>query len=215
MAVQIIALDVAWTLLHKEPIFTQLAELFSKCSSSFISEDQVRAAHRAVSEAAPISDQARSDEYQIVNRFLCQVLAVKWDPNLNQEIEKICRGTSWQPYQDAKLPFELGLPIAIFSNWKAGLSNYLTSQLDRKPDHVFCSTDEQVQKPAPEFYLRAIEKLGVGPHEILFVGDSLNLDFLPACRLGIGAVLLDRPGFYHGRDYARIESFTELSTYLN
>jgi putative hydrolase of the HAD superfamily len=51
-----------------------------------------------------------------------------------------------------------------------------------------------LRKPDPRIYLLACEELGVEPHEAMFVGDGDNDELAGAERVGIQAVLLDRPG---------------------
>lgn len=45
------------------------------------------------------------------------------------------------------------------------------------------------RKPAPEIYLRAIEKAGVPAAESAFVGDNLNRDIIGAKRVGFGLTI--------------------------
>ena len=57
------------------------------------------------------------------------------------------------------------------------------------------------------YSVRAIERVGLKPEEILYVGDHRHLDLDPARALGIQAYLVDRKG--KGGDYA-IPSLLEL-----
>jgi HAD superfamily hydrolase (TIGR01509 family) len=47
------------------------------------------------------------------------------------------------------------------------------------------SSDTRSMKPSPLLFHRAISELGLGPAEILFVGDSLTHDIVPAKSLGM------------------------------
>jgi putative hydrolase of the HAD superfamily len=51
-----------------------------------------------------------------------------------------------------------------------------------------------LRKPDPRIYLLACEQLGVEPPEAMFVGDGDNDELAGAERVGLQAVLLDRPG---------------------
>ncbi len=48
------------------------------------------------------------------------------------------------------------------------------------------SSDTDSIKPSPLLFRRAIAELGLAPAHILFVGDSLEADILPAKALGMG-----------------------------
>src|SRR5204863_5899023 len=50
-----------------------------------------------------------------------------------------------------------------------------------------------LRKPDPRIYLLACEQLEVEPHEALFVGDGANDELAGAERVGMTAVLLERP----------------------
>lgn len=61
-------------------------------------------------------------------------------------------------------------------------------------DAVVTSADEGFAKPHPAPFLRALDALGVQPHEALVVGDSPATDIAGARAAGIPAVLLARRG---------------------
>jgi HAD superfamily hydrolase (TIGR01509 family) len=56
-------------------------------------------------------------------------------------------------------------------------------------DSVLFSSEVGRRKPAPEFYLAALGRLGVEPAEALHVGDRLLEDYLGPRRVGMRAVL--------------------------
>ena len=58
---------------------------------------------------------------------------------------------------------------------------------------VFSST-EGLAKPDPRAYLACCARLGVEPHESVFVGDGANDELAGAERAGLRAVLIHRPG---------------------
>ena len=67
-----------------------------------------------------------------------------------------------------------------------------------------------LRKPDPRIYLLACEQLDVDPHEALFVGDGDNDELAGAERVGMTAVLLERPGVERGWDGRRIRSLPEV-----
>ncbi|TDQ53588.1 HAD family hydrolase [Actinorugispora endophytica] len=66
-------------------------------------------------------------------------------------------------------------------------------------DAVHISDVWGVAKPAPEFFARVVEEAGADPDQILYVGDRLDNDVLPAKAAGLRAALLRRGpwGYLH------------------
>ncbi len=69
-------------------------------------------------------------------------------------------------------------------------------------DAVITSVEVGVRKPEPEGYLAVASRLGVAPHDMLYVGNEPK-DVIGACRAGISSVFLDRSnsGANHGQQY--------------
>lgn len=61
-------------------------------------------------------------------------------------------------------------------------------------DAIVTSADEGFDKPHPAPFLRALDALGVKPHDALFVGDTPATDIAGARAAGIPAVVLARRG---------------------
>jgi FMN phosphatase YigB (HAD superfamily) len=78
-----------------------------------------------------------------------------------------------------------------------------------------------VRKPDPEFFARVADAAGVPAAAILYVGDRLDNDVLPAHRAGMRTAHLRRGtwGYLHARHPERavadirVDSLTELTTY--
>lgn len=91
-----------------------------------------------------------------------------------------------------------GLRTAILSNtpwgspaplWREELTRLgLVQEVDLV---VFCD-DVGWRKPAAPIFLHTVAKLGVAPHECLFVGDDPRWDIVGPRALGMDAVLIDR-----------------------
>ena len=96
-----------------------------------------------------------------------------------------------------------GLKLAVVSNtFVPGvvLDRHLrdTGLLDFFAARIY-SCDVRYRKPHPTIFRKALEALGIGPDEAMFVGDSLVADIKGAARLGMITVLKDplnvyRPG---------------------
>jgi FMN phosphatase YigB (HAD superfamily) len=71
-----------------------------------------------------------------------------------------------------------------------------------------------VEKPHPEIFRQALQKMNAVPEESLYVGDMYSVDYLGATGAGMQAILMDVPGAYHERGVARVESLEELRASL-
>ncbi|WP_297066632.1 HAD family hydrolase [Thermococcus sp.] len=83
--------------------------------------------------------------------------------------------------------------------------------LEKYFDAIVTREDVKAIKPEPRIFLHALEKLGVGPEEALYVGDSLSQDVYGAKHVGMTAVWINREGAegYHMADY-EIRTLHEL-----
>ncbi len=70
------------------------------------------------------------------------------------------------------------------------------------------------EKPHPEIFEAALREMKAGPAESLYVGDVYSVDYVGATKSGMQAVLFDVAGAYRERDFPRVESITDLETWL-
>src|SRR5690242_5718524 len=89
---------------------------------------------------------------------------------------------------------ERGLALAVVSNWDVSLHEVLERCGLVGFDAVLTSAEEATAKPAPELFLRALDRLGVAPAAALHAGDSVEEDLAGAHAAGLRAVLVDRDG---------------------
>lgn len=114
-----------------------------------------------------------------------------------------------------------GFVVGIAGNQPAGAVAGLSS-LGFEADFVASSAGWRVEKPSPAFFERVVREAGVTPGEVLYVGDRLDNDVLPAGAAGLRTVLLRRGPWGHihaGRPQAsvadlRLDSLDELAEQL-
>lgn len=82
----------------------------------------------------------------------------------------------------------------------------LDFDLDRFIDVSLFSCDLGYAKPEPAMYLSACQRLDVAPEQVLFVGDSYNMDVKKPIELGMQAVHVSKAQ----RHPARVATVTEL-----
>ncbi|EOM77393.1 HAD family hydrolase [Rhodococcus rhodnii] len=89
-----------------------------------------------------------------------------------------------------------GFVVGIAGNQPAATAAGLRS-LGFGVDFVASSAEWQVSKPSPVFFERVVRASGVRPHEVLYVGDRLDNDVLPARAAGLRAAFLRRGPWGH------------------
>lgn len=80
-------------------------------------------------------------------------------------------------------------------------------------DFVLTSFEERAVKPSPVMFHALLERSGLSPSEILYVGDSVESDIKPADKLGMSTVLIDRRDRYP-EFKGRIRDLRELKLHL-
>jgi putative hydrolase of the HAD superfamily len=108
-----------------------------------------------------------------------------------------------------------GLKLGLVSNgFKKDLAHILgILGLKKWFDVIVCIESCNCAKPDKEIFLYALDRLGVEPHEAVFVGDSVEQDYEGAFKVGIRPFLLDREG-KHPSHFNKIASLSELLTML-
>jgi putative hydrolase of the HAD superfamily len=99
-------------------------------------------------------------------------------------------------------------------------ANLVQSHLDAMgADHFFetvvTSIDVGRRKPHPVIFETALDTLGVGPADALFVGDTYLADYVGPERSGIRAFLIDPARIEHVPAAHRIDSLAKLASHLD
>lgn len=111
----------------------------------------------------------------------------------------------------------LGVGVVIAGNQPAQARPALEA-MELPADAVYVSADWGVEKPDPAFFTRVADAAGAAPAEILYVGDRVDNDVLPARAAGMRTALVRRGmlGYLHAdRPDAKqadivVDSLTEL-----
>lgn len=111
--------------------------------------------------------------------------------------ERFSEPGDWRLYDDV-LPAldtlgDAGMRCAILSNWDSRLPRLIDNLgLTSRFEFILTSAEAGYSKPAPEIFLRAIERLALPKEEVMLVGDSFEDDVAGAERVGMHAALIDR-----------------------
>jgi len=124
-----------------------------------------------------------------------------------------------QVFPDAELTLSglnaKGIKIGLVSNgFKQDLDHVLGELgLEKWFDTIVCIDSCNCAKPDKRIFLYALEQLGIGAHEAIFVGDSVLYDYEGALKVGIKPYIIDREGKSKSK-YDTIASLTELLVML-
>ena len=109
-----------------------------------------------------------------------------------------------------------GIILGVISNLRRNMED-LCGHLGLAPYINFCVTSAEAgaEKPHAPIFLAALDRAHVNPKEAVHVGDQYQSDVQGARAVGITPVLLDREGWYEGRnDCSTISSLPELDRLL-
>ena len=70
------------------------------------------------------------------------------------------------------------------------------------------------EKPHPAIFAAALREMNADPAESLYVGDVYSVDYLGARAAGMQAVLFDVAGAYRESEFPRVQSLSELESWL-
>ena len=106
-----------------------------------------------------------------------------------------------------------GYRLGIVGNQPPSSESFLAA-LGVRIEFVSSSGSWGVAKPDPEFFRRIAERFPLPPDEVLYVGDRLDNDVLPAKQIGMRAILLRRGpwGVMHARDRMAAEADAVLDS---
>ena len=129
-----------------------------------------------------------------------------------EELHRLCqRFWMYAPaFPDSAEFFEkCRVPIYVISN--NGLSYVEEGMRDKDlhPAGIICGDMVRAYKPHREIFQKALEVSGLGPEEVIHIGDSVTSDVAGAAAAGITALLLDRKGDKTCEGVTVIHSLTE------
>lgn len=85
--------------------------------------------------------------------------------------------------------------LGVVSNFDGRLHRILSQLgLAQTFEHVVVSSEVGADKPSPKIFTNALERFGVEPSDVVFVGDSPEEDWAGAERAGMQVFRLQRPG---------------------
>lgn len=104
-----------------------------------------------------------------------------------------------------------GFHLGVLSNRDEPCNDYLGQiGLAQYFELALVAGELSAWKPQPEIFLLALQRLGLKPHETLYVGDNYYADIIGAERAGLHPVLIDPDGLFPEARCQVIRSIGEL-----
>lgn len=104
-----------------------------------------------------------------------------------------------------------GVRTAVVSNADGRAESTLeTAGLSEHLEFVVDSHFEGVEKPDPEIFRRALQRLDLPPERVVYIGDIYSIDAVGARAAGLSPVIIDSTNTYNGLDCPIIRGLREL-----
>lgn len=119
---------------------------------------------------------------------------------LSDEMERrFNSGRYTQAYEDALPALERladeGYRLGVISNGTPGVAHCLElASITERVEFVLVSALVGWEKPAPRIFRMGLERLGLAPEEVVFIGDHIDVDVRGSRAAGMRPVMIDREG---------------------
>ena len=210
--IKYIYFDVAGTILYKPSLYTNIQEVLNNFGY-VVSLKDLKNKHKYLSEKIAFPDRTDVSFYQNFNAELLSQFNIYPRQEMLDAIFKKCTYLPWEKFNDTKILSEIGLPIGVISNFNSTLKVKLRDVFGDVFKDVLVSEELGIAKPDIEFYKKALERISFSANEVLYIGDSIKLDYEPASKIGMNVLIIDRDGFYPKADYI-INDLQEINNFL-
>ncbi|MFT5284454.1 MAG: REG-2-like HAD superfamily hydrolase [Planctomycetota bacterium] len=230
MALEALFFDVGRTLLTEEPSRFEIYAEAARSRGHDLTEDAMKRVMRTANQEVAASDGGAyryTDAWfrTYIHRIFCQDLGLPpqvLDELTNELLERFSNPTTFRIFPGAhELLGELkehGLKLGVISNWGERLVALLERcELRSYFDVVLCSAAEKMEKPNPDLFHLALERVGASAANAVHIGDHPVEDG-GAQAIGMDYVMLDhfaqsQPSTADG--FAIVRSFEDLRIHLS
>ena len=210
--IKYIYFDVAGTLLEKPMLYANIQKSLADFGYDITIKD-IKIKHKLVSELIHFPDRTDEMFYNKFNSEFLYVLGIVPTEELLKSIFKNCTYLPWQAFEDTQILKEINIPMGVISNFNTSLRDKLEHFFGPIFKDVFVSEELGVAKPNIAFYQEALNKIQLKPSEVLYIGDSVRLDYEPAYKIGFNVLIIDRDNFYPNLKY-KISNLAEIPNFL-
>lgn len=208
-----IVFDAANTLIHKPQLWVNISDVLQQHGHR-IEVKTLRQRHKLLSEITDFPDRTSADFYRQFNEDLLLSLGIIPTDTLLDDLFSACSYLPWEAFEDTHILNQLPVPSVVLSNFNSSLTDKLDNVFGAKKfARIITSENETSRKPELAFYQTALQQLHTTPERLLYIGDSLKLDIIPAQTLGIKALLIDRDEIFTAFPN-RLNSLEELNKWI-
>lgn len=218
--------DLVGTLIYtKDPV----GYVYSNVARSFGFDTDYKKLDKAFEEmihrtAPPTGGETEEKEWWrriVFNTFeMCEYnLGDKFEEIFEILFKEFTRKSAWAVYPEVysvlgKLK-EMNLKTGLISNFDSRLETILKGlDLFKHFNCLSYSGKVGFSKPDLRIFQFALKELNILPEEAIYVGDSLNIDYYPACDMNIRALLIDRDKKALIKDIKTISSLSEIFDFI-
>lgn len=205
--------DVANTLLYKPRLMARICETLDQFDIE-VDIKLLKERHKLLSEVITFPAKTSQEFYYYFNTELLLSLGIMPSSALLDTIFRNCTYLEWAKFDDTSILDSIPVPLGIISNWDNTLATKLSSFFHVDFCNVVTSSGLGLAKPNLALYRYVLNSLDCRPEEVVYVGDSIKLDIIPASSVGMTAVLIDRDEFYPGFSGRRIMTLNELTVFF-
>ncbi|MCY3773324.1 MAG: HAD-IA family hydrolase [Gemmatimonadetes bacterium] len=219
--------DAAGTLVGRDSpdFFEEFFVVAAGELGAVITLDQVKAAlSKAMEEPGFRKRDGRMSTPEQTRRYFLDLYAHVFDtagiegdlrPGLQQYYDRFQDGRYLDVYGDVRPALEAlqagGVRLGVLSNWSEHLALVLERHgLDRYFSFLVVSAEAGCEKPDEQIFRMAIDRAGTPIDRILYIGDYPEEDILPAERVGLDALLIDRYEKYGRYRLPSIRKLTDV-----
>lgn len=193
--IQYILFDAANTLIHKPSLWPSMQSVLQKHGYN-VPDNTLKQNHKLLSEVVNFPDRTSKDFYSFFNAELLLSLGILPSGSILDDMFAACSYLPWERFEDTDWIKASKLPIGVLSNFNNNLPGILNKLFDNDFANIIVSESVEMRKPDKSFYQHAIDSIGLPAANILYIGDSLKLDIIPAEHLGFNSFLIDRNKLY-------------------
>lgn len=206
-------LDVADTILHKPALYKTIQNELKR-SGFEISIKKISSNHQLIYLSSSIPTKTSEEFYTNFNTQLLKALGIKPTARIIHNIYHSCKELEWKPFFDTDILKFLDIPIGIISNWDETLELKLKKLFNIHFFMIISSYNTKLNKPDEKIFKKVLIELGCRPNEVLYIGNSLKHDIIPAENVGMKTILIDRHNIFNDYEGIKIRNLREVKKYL-
>ena len=211
--IRVITFDFYNTLVKFWPPLEEIQQVACWKMGLSVSRDEIRRGYakadilfNRANEDEPLSQRSperRTEFFAEYEQVILQTAGVPVSVGLARQIWALAIAVpkEFTPFQDTMPALESlrerGYRLGVITNLRADLGPLIRrAGLEGILDFSVTSVQAGIEKPHPPIFQEALRRAGVGPEDVLHIGDQVRSDVAGARDMGMQAALLDRGGWH-------------------